>query len=303
MKIILDIRERGLYDKMFEKQTGQQKLMSQQNKEPETKSAVFLETKVLDIGDIILQNEENQDIVLIERKTIADLFSSIKDGRYEEQSHRLIHASSIHRHNIIYLIEGSILNMKPNEKTLLYSCITSLNLLKGFSVIRTVGIQETADFIFSMADKLNRDFKKNKVLAFQNRKEEIKEGEEREESREDKQLGERQQGERQQGERQQGEQELSCKDYVSVVKKVKKDNITPENIAEIMLCQIPGISSKFAIAIMKKFGTIQNLLNEMGRKDPETDCFSDIYVESGGKQRKINKTCGESIRSFLMPKL
>ena len=40
---------------------------------------------------------------------------------------------------------------------------------------------------------------------------------------------------------------ISDKDYCSVVKKVKKDNITTENIGEIMLCQIPGISSASAL--------------------------------------------------------
>ena len=57
--------------------------------------------------------------------------------------------------------------------------------------------------------------------------------------------------------------EQSEKDYVSVVKKVKKENITPENIAEIMLCQIPGISSVTALAIMDKFKTLPNLIQEV----------------------------------------
>ena len=43
------------------------------------------------------------------------------------------------------------------------------------------------------------------------------------------------------------------KSYSSVVKKVKKDNITADNIGEIMLCQIPGISSTTAGAIMTHF--------------------------------------------------
>jgi hypothetical protein len=51
------------------------------------------------------------------------------------------------------------------------------------------------------------------------------------------------------------ETENTDKNYVNVIKKVKKENITPENIDEIMLCQIPGISSVTALAIIKKFNT------------------------------------------------
>ena len=40
-----------------------------------------------------------------------------------------------------------------------------------------------------------------------------------------------------------------------VVKKVKKENITPENIGEIILSQIPGVSSHTSQIIMNKFGS------------------------------------------------
>jgi ERCC4-type nuclease len=92
----------------------------------------------------------------------------------------------------------------------------------------------------------------------------------------------------------------SDKDYISVVKKVKKENITPENIAEIMLCQIPGISSVTAIAIMDKFKTIPNLINEIHQND---NCLKDIsYQNSKGQSRKINKTSLANIVKFLLKK-
>jgi ERCC4-type nuclease len=92
----------------------------------------------------------------------------------------------------------------------------------------------------------------------------------------------------------------SDKDYISVVKKVKKENITPENIAEIMLCQIPGISSVTAIAIMDKFKTIPNLINEIQQND---NCLKDIsYQNSKGQSRKINKTSLMNIVKFLLKK-
>jgi ERCC4-type nuclease len=39
-------------------------------------------TKSLDLGDIIIQNDNEEDKIIIERKTISDLISSISDGRY-----------------------------------------------------------------------------------------------------------------------------------------------------------------------------------------------------------------------------
>ena len=88
------------------------------------------------------------------------------------------------------------------------------------------------------------------------------------------------------------------KDYCSVVKKVKKDNITIDNIGEIMLCQIPGISSVTAIAILSKFKNLPDLILEM-KKDPT--CLNTIsYTTSNGQSRKISKACIASIIKFLI---
>ena len=56
---------------------------------------------------------------------------------------------------------------------------------------------------------------------------------------------------------------LKPADYCNVVKKVKKDNVTPGNIGEIILCQIPGISSITAIAIMKHFDNFPDFINKI----------------------------------------
>ena len=74
----------------------------------------FIEITTLDIGDIHICDDSNNILVIFERKTIPDLLSSIKDGRYSEQSLRLSE-NNIHNHNIYYLIEGNI-NKYHNEK-------------------------------------------------------------------------------------------------------------------------------------------------------------------------------------------
>jgi hypothetical protein len=85
--------------------------------------------------------------------------------------------------------------------------------------------------------------------------------------------------------------------YCKVIKKVKKENITKDNIGEIMLCQIPGISSVSAIAIMKEFKTFQNLILKVNES---TDCLKNIsYINCKGDTRKINKTVITNIVKFL----
>ena len=254
-----------------------------------------VETAALPLGDIIIYDDNDEKLV-IERKCLNDLLASIKDGRYEEQSYRL-NGLNHPNHNIYYLIEGDVNKanrFKDNniEKLTLYSAMFSLNYYKGFSVMRTLSMEETAIFICNTANKLSKSEKKayyeNKPQV--NTVANIITSENGEKSLEvvEQNLTEA------------GQNLESDKDYISVVKKVKKENITPENIAEIMLCQIPGISSVTAIAIMDKFKTIPNLINEIQQND---NCLKDIsYQNSKGQSRKINKTSLVNIVKFLLKK-
>lgn len=81
------------------------------------------------------------------------------------------------------------------------------------------------------------------------------------------------------------------------IKKEKNGNITPGNIGEIMLCTIPGISSKTAIVIMKEFKTINGLIKSLER---DAHCLNNIYMETNGKKRKISSQCIENIRNYLL---
>ena len=233
----------------------------------------------LPLGDIIISNNV-EDKLIIERKSINDLAASIKDGRYEEQSYRL-NGLNHPNHNIIYLIEGDVNRVnrfKDNkmEKLTLYSSIFSLNYYKGFSVIRSFSIDESAIFICNTANKLRKGEAENKQPYYQNNSNILKPISSEEEP------------------------ESSDKDYVSVVKKIKKDNITPDNIGEIMLCQIPGISSITAIAILSKFKTIQNLISQIQENE---NCLKDIsYTNSKNQVRKVNKTCLVNLVKFLLNK-
>lgn len=243
-----------------------------------TYKGVQIVTENLPIGDIIL-NHNGEDLVIIERKTLADLGSSLKDGRYEEQSYRLT-ASPVHNHNIFYLIEGGLIDhnvfRKSLDKTTLYSCLFSLSYYKGFSVIKSDNIEESARIICNMGYKLNKNLQANKKCYYNNLLE-----------KEDNENNVTMTG---------GE-----KDYCDVVKKVKKDNITPNNIGEIMLSQLPGISSVSAKALIQHFDNINNLIIKINENE---DCLSEVtYITAKGVTKRINKTVINNIKTYLKPSI
>ena len=251
---------------------------------------IVVKSEVLPIGDIIIADDK-EDKLIIERKSVNDLLASIKDGRYEEQSYRL-NGSAYHNHNIVYLIEGDVNkvnrfksdNAQASEKLTLYSAMFSLNYYKGFSVFRSFSLGETATIICNMAYKLGKD--ESKKAFYKNADASPSPNPNPNTNLEDNEPQVQVQ-----------EQE---KDYVSVVKKVKKENITPENIGEIMLCQIPGISSVTALTIMEKYQTLPNLIKEL---EINPDCMKDVCsTNAKGQTRKINKTSIANIVKFLIKK-
>jgi len=251
MKIIIDERESHLY-------SGSVGIL-EQNPFPN----IHLSKEVLPLGDIMLKTDEDIPVILIERKSVQDLLASIKDGRYEEQSFRLMNSTEFPaRQSILYIIEGMFTHHK-DRKTVL-SAITSLQLFKGFSVQRTCSILETAEYIIHMADKIERDFKKGKTFVFSKT------------------------------------EDVSVPvpaPYCTVVKKVKKENITAQNMGEIMLCQIPGISANAAIAILKHTnGSFLHLLDILKTNPSELESI--MIGEKKG--RKISKSIISKMSELLL---
>ena len=248
---------------------------------------IEVKSETLALGDIIISDDKDERLI-IERKSVSDLLSSIKDGRYEEQSYRL-NGLEHHNHNIIYLIEGDVNRVNrfktdnQSEKLTLYSAMFSLNYYKGFSLFRTTSLEETAIVLCNMAYKLAKSGDKK---AFYQNITHVNEN-----TLVNEPVNETTNS---------VEQEPSDKDYVSVIKKVKKENITPDNIGEIMLCQIPGISSVTAIAIMSQYKNLPNLIKEI---EANNDCLKDIsYTNPKGQTRKMNKTSMANIVKFLLKK-
>ncbi len=250
MIIKIDYREKKL--------NGQLLKLKDQNKFDK----ITISIANLPIGDIIICDDDGKERLIIERKTLSDLSSSIKDGRYAEQSYRLNGCSMVN-HNIIYLLEGIIADWPEKKakltrtpKKTLYVTMFSLQYYKGFSTINTKDVEETAEYIIRLTDKLSRDKKKCYY-------------------------------------------DISCNyaPYSSVIKKEKKKNITPENIGEIILCQIPSISSITAISIIKKYGSIFNLMKELKQN---TNCLDHLKIETKTGNRKISMQSILNLQKFLM---
>jgi len=269
MIIKIDTREQELFKKCESTIASVQKFAD-----------IKLVYETLPLGDIII-NDGTNDCIIVERKSLSDLAASIKDGRYEEQSYRL-NGLEHHNHNIIYLIEGDMYRFNSFkdriDKQTLYSSIFSINYFKGFSVMRSNNMDETAIICCNMAYKLVGGLKAGKTGFYTNKVSTQECSPDQNNNADDSIV-------------------VTEKDYCSVIKKIKKENITPDNIGEIMLCQIPGISSASALAILAQFKTLPNLIQSL--KENET-CLSNVStVDAKGKSRKISKTAIATIIKFL----
>jgi ERCC4-type nuclease len=126
IKLIIDSRERKIksYFKNHKKKT----------------ITDCVSTQNLDIGDILFKLGD-ETLILIERKTIEDLGSSILDGRHKEQKFR-IQNSTIPKNRVIFLIEGEMqdLSFGKIKKNTLLGAIQNTMFRDGFSVYRNKNI-------------------------------------------------------------------------------------------------------------------------------------------------------------------
>ena len=119
---------------------------------------INVKIKNLDQGDFIIRDFDENILLIIERKTIDDLLSSVKDNRYLEQSERYT-KMELPNSKIIYLIEGDYekFNKNTSEFKTIYSCIFSLSYNKDFKVFFTKSINSTITLIEEYTNRLNEN--------------------------------------------------------------------------------------------------------------------------------------------------
>ena len=280
MKIIIDYREHDLYEQLYT-------LIHASVNPPYS----TIEKDNLELGDIVFRRENNEVMMIIERKTLKDLISSIKDGRYEEQCYRLTHASDLPNHHKMYLIEGSQHSLhSAMEKKIVMSSLVSLNYFKGFSIMRTVDVKDTANFILQYSEKMDRDLMKARIPHYyaidKPTKELVNTSTTSTSSTPSTPSTPSTQS-----------TPISSTDYVNVVKSQKKQNINAENIGHIMLCQIPGISSNIAKAILQNYEDFPSFLRKI---QADSTLLDNLTITSNGKTRKISKTIIENLKVYLV---
>lgn len=255
-----------------------------QNSASKESTKITLHVSNLQLGDVTFKMNSvkcanEQPDIIIERKSISDLLSSITDGRYKEQSYRLQN-SSLHNHNIIYLIEGNIdthkqyFSSKQNAHLQYYSSLFSLYYYKGFSVFMTHSIEQTASMLYHYALKIIRSHKKYTPY-FPNLLNPSVSVEDNYNINITNDL-----------------------DYLQCIKSEKKQNITRDNIWQIMLMQVPYVSDKIASSLLECYHNIPNLVYEL-QQNP--DCLNNFkIVDDNGKARKLSSKVIANIFELLV---
>ncbi len=229
----------------------------------------IVETKNLEIGDIIIYINEKPTI-LIERKTVKDLASSITDGRLREQKFR-ISSSSIPKDKIIYLIEGELdekLYGRVDKKTLQGSLINTM-IRDDYKVYRTKDPKESVYFLVRLINKIRND--KSKLIKIENIKEEDK----------------------------------IRNEYCETVVLSKKGNMTPMTFNQVIFLQIPGLSARIVREIQKIYPSIKDLVltyENIEHIQEREELLEEILVPTEtGKQRRIGLIISKRIYDFFYP--
>lgn len=138
INVLLDTRETKLIDYLKERELDKYS------------GKITFDVKPLDIGDIHICF--NDKVFILERKTIRDLLSSIKDGRYKEQKARLLASGC----DISYVIEGDDIISSYDEKNrhILSSIYINTLYRDKIKIIFTKNIMDTTTFILTFCTKI-----------------------------------------------------------------------------------------------------------------------------------------------------
>ena len=190
----------------------------------------------LHVGDAVIR-DCGVDLVIFERKAVADLVASIRDGRYGDQSVRLA-SKEMHRHNIVYIIEGRV----ASAGQMVLSALTSLLLYKGFSVLTTSSVKGTAALLHGVLKKMRSNSAKGTPLCYSD------------------------------------PVALPSVGTVAdgIVKERRADNMTPALFAQIVLCQVPSVSQKTAAAVLASLGSLKAVIAAAHNADPAA--FAEIKI-------------------------
>lgn len=215
-------------------------------------------------GDFIIE-VDNKPIVIIERKTLADLVASVKDGRYRTQKAKLLeHYQGI---PILYLIEGRYdynpkvpMMIEGMEKYSVLSSLINTQLRDRVLVTNTKDLEDTFDFLLALLVRVCKDPKKylqNQGAIIAPKKEDL-------------------------------------------ITKPKVSN--KQDMFFFQLTQVPGISAKTAQAFVDKYDNMlafYRAFDGIGNEE-KLKILKNITIEDNqNKKRRINAKVAENIVQFM----
>lgn len=229
-------------------------------------SFLVVECENLFCGDFVIE-VNGKPIVVIERKTLADLVGSIRDGRYRVQKAKLIECYKDKNTPIIYLIEGKY-DFTPNipafiegmEKYSVISSIINTQIRDNIQVVNTKDLEDTFDFLLALLVRVCKDPKKYVEVC--------------------------------------STHGIKKEDLISSKPKVSNK----QDMFFYQLTQVPGISAKTAQAFVDKYDNMKAFfLAFEGLSDEEKlKTLKNITIEDNTKKRRINGKVAENIVRFML---
>lgn len=227
----------------------------------ETLTFLSVQCDNLYCGDFIIE-VDNHPIVVIERKTLNDLVSSIRDKRYKQQKIKLKETYS--SSSIIYLIEGGFdynpsvpLYIDGMDKYSVISSIVNTQIRDDIHIVHTNNLEDTFDFLIALLIRICKNPKQYLDKNIESKKEDF-------------------------------------------IKKHKISS--KEDMFFYQLTQVPGISGKTAQAFVNVYGnmlefykTFTSMNNEEKLKTLKNITIDDV----NNKSRKINSKVAEAIIQYM----
>jgi len=216
----------------------------------------------LDLGDIQFVDLTTKEIIIIiERKTYADLSASIKDGRYKEQKERMMHSikKSIRK---IVLLEGENTSTFKLPINTLTGVIINTMIRDNIHVFMSKTKNDTIEFIENIILHLPKyyDYLKKEIII--------------------------------------GEIKEFNNNQNHNYKISKKENLTQEVCFRNMLAQIPGISINMASIFVDKYKNMGSFIIELKKEGNKENIIKILENEKNGNRKIGNKTA-EKIYSFV----
>lgn len=215
---------------------------------------IEVQVKALDIGDVHILVNGTVSFV-IERKTVADLESSIKDGRYSEQKARASASASSDGGVFLYVLEGSASFSFEDASTrskMLTSAVLNTVFRDKHAFIFTKDVKETMRFLMCMASRAPK-YETEPPKSYE-----------------------------------------TCLALQQSVSSKKKENIDKSRCFIHQLCCIPGISIKKAESIVSthQVETMSGFVEKMKEQPHAVKFFKDTPGIGNVLAKQIYEYCG-----------